>query len=216
MTINAYPLQWPEAWPRTHQHYRVEARFGRSRQGSGRTYVAPRKLSLNEGLERVLGELQRMDVDRQDVVVSTNVPTRLDGLPRSGLAEPADTGAAVYWEQRSGERRVMAIDIYDRVPDNLAAIAATLEALRSIERHGGAMILERAFTGFTALPAPGQGAKRDWWVVLQVERTCTREEAKQAYRKLAALYHPDRPGGSHDAMAELNAAQEQALQERFT
>ena len=38
----------------------------------------------------------------------------------------------------------MAIDAYTRTADNLAAVAATLEAMRAIERHGGAQILERA------------------------------------------------------------------------
>ncbi|TGR16226.1 J domain-containing protein, partial [Mesorhizobium sp. M8A.F.Ca.ET.202.01.1.1] len=33
------------------------------------------------------------------------------------------------------------------------------------------------------------------------------------YRRLAAQRHPDLPGGSHDAMAELNQAKEQALKE---
>lgn len=88
--------------------------------------------------------------------------------------------------------------------------------MRAIERHGGAAILERAFTGFTALPAPGHGAPRDWWEVLGVDRaTVTREGCKQAYRRLASQFHPDKPGGSPAAMAELNAAQEQALKEVF-
>jgi hypothetical protein len=59
----------------------------------------------------------------------------------------------------------MAIDQYDRVEHNLAAIAATLDAMRAIKRHGGAEILDRAFTGFTALPAPMAGGK-PWRQVL--------------------------------------------------
>jgi len=47
----------------------------------------------------------------------------------------------------------MAIDIYDTVAGNLAAVAATLDAMRAIERHGGAQILKRAFQGFKALPS---------------------------------------------------------------
>lgn len=31
---------------------------------------------------------------------------------------------------------------------------------------------------------------------------------------MAAQRHPDRPGGSHDAMTELNNAKEQALKEK--
>jgi hypothetical protein len=202
MTVAAYPLQWPTGWRRTGAAYRRGANFKRYRK----------QLSVADGAQRVLQELERIGVGREDAVISTNVETRLDGLPRSDRMEPGDPGTAVYWRD-GGTTKVMAVDIYDRVADNLAAIAATLEAMRAIERHGGAAVLERAFAGFAALPAPG--AARDWWQVLGVAPTCTREEAKAAYRRLASEHHPDR-GGSADKMAELNAAHERALQERTT
>ena len=107
----------------------------------------------------------------------------------------------------------MAIDQYHKVEDNLAAIAATLEAMRAIERHGGAQILDRAFTGFTALPAPTSA--RTWRTVMTFgESTPTREQLKQRYRELASMRHPDK-GGSHGDMVELNAAYEQGLKEIF-
>lgn len=102
----------------------------------------------------------------------------------------------------------MAIDRYTTVADNLAAVAATLEAMRAIERHGGAQILDRAFTGFTALPSPG--APRSWREIIGVppgERDIGTIRA--AYRRRAQEAHPDR-GGSHDAMAELTAAMRHA------
>ena len=119
-----------------------------------------------QGVERVLDELGRLSIWRDDSVISTNITTRLDGLPRSDQKAPEDPGVAVYWETKNGDRRVMAIDQYRRVADNLAAIAATLEALRAIERHGGAQILDRAFTGFTSLPSPA--AARTWREVIGV------------------------------------------------
>lgn len=217
MSISAFPLQWPQGWKRTHPHYRREAKFGRARQAHGGSYTAGRPLTMSEAVQRLLGELERMAVRQDDVVISTNVRPTLGGLPRSGERKPEDPGAAVYWTDAfNSSPRVMAIDQYTRVEDNIAALAATIEAMRAIERHGGAVILERAFTGFTALPAPGQGAKREWWQVLEVDPAIvTREGCKQAYRRLASQYHPDKPGGSHEAMTELNAAQEQALKEVF-
>lgn len=201
MTINAYPLSWPTGWKRTEPARQREAKFSKY----------DKRLTLTQGLERVLAELERMGIDKQDVIVSTNVRTRLDGMPRSGEPEPADHGAAVYWQECDGARRVMAIDLYDKVADNLAAIAATLGAMRAIERHGGAAILERAFTGFTALPAPT--AARDWWDVLGVHRTTTGpEQIKAVYRVLASRLHPDK-GGSAEKMAELNQARDAALKE---
>lgn len=158
----------------------------------------------------MLAELRRLGCTRDDVVISTNLQLRLDGLPRSNQAEPADPGVAVYWQTTKGEPKVMAIDLYDRVADNLAAIAASIEALRAIERHGGAAILDRAFTGFTALPAPGQTTARGWREVLGVgpeERDFAKVQDK--YRRLAAVHHPDR-GGTAELMSELNWAWNQA------
>jgi len=104
----------------------------------------------------------------------------------------------------------MAIDRYDRVADNLAAIAATLEAMRAIERHGGAEILDRAFTGFAALPQP----ETSWWVILGVAPNASCDEIEAAYRRLAMKHHPDRGGDPHE-MARINAARDVGLQERL-
>lgn len=210
--IAAYPLQWPAGWPRTAPHARKDAAFGKNeRQYSSdrsSSWNRKRDLTVTDGVERVLTTLARMGIDRQDVVVSTSVRTRLDGLPRSGERKPEDPGAAVYWETRKRERRVMAIDRYTEVADNLAAIALTLDAMRAIERHGGAQILDRAFTGFVALPAPGH--LKHWRDVLGAHGVSDYETVRGLYRQRASAAHPDREGGSHDAMAELNTALAQA------
>lgn len=212
--MNAYPLAWPEGWPRTEPPCRTHGRFGKRVTGGSSSWKRLEDLTVHEAVRRVLQELERMGIDRQDTIVSTNLRTRLDGLPRSDQANPADPGAAVYWEERIGARRVLAIDQYSKVADNLAAIAATLEALRAVERHGGARILERAFTGFTALPSPGKTARRTWRQVFGFadDANVTAAQLKAQYRALAAQHHPDR-GGSAGLMAELNIAYEQAKKE---
>ena len=191
--IEAYPLTWPQGWPRKKSYQRSRAKFSTS----------GRVLSVMDGIQRVLLELERLGVKRDDLVISTDIPTRLDGLPRSDRSV-ADPGVAVYW-RKGKDTRCMAIDRYDRVADNLAAIAATLEAMRAIERHGGAEILDRAFTGFVALPAPEQ-----WWQVLGVAENATGEEIDAAWRRLAARHHPDR-GGESAQMARINTARDQGL-----
>jgi hypothetical protein len=104
----------------------------------------------------------------------------------------------------------MAIDIYENVADNLAAIAATLEAMRAIERHGGAEILERTFTGFAALP---EKASQPWREVLGIgTENVTSAQVDTAYRKLLFLHHPDRGGDSNKLQAVVEA-RKQALQE---
>jgi hypothetical protein len=200
--IAAHPLQWPAGWKRTDGAAKRSASFTRYRK----------QLSIADGVARVQQELERLGVSREDTVISTNVETRLDGLPRSDRAEPADAGAAVYWRKGSSTK-VMAIDQYTRVADNLAAIAATLEAMRAIERHGGAAILERAFAGFAALPAPT--AARSWREVLGFALTTAMPSAeviRERYRSRASSAHPDK-GGSDAEMAELNAARDAALKE---
>lgn len=201
--IAAWPLQWPTGWPRTAPHSRKDATFSRSdtEYRDGTRFTRKRDLTVTDGVERVLTTLARMGIDRQDVVVSTNVRTRLDGLPRSGEPKPSDPGAAVYWETRKQDRRVMAIDRYSEVADNLAAIALTLEAMRAIERHGGAQILDRAFTGFTQLAAPV--ATRHWRDVLGVGNVViSADELELAYKRARSAAHPDNDGkaGEFDAV----------------
>jgi hypothetical protein len=121
--ISNYPLCWPEGWKRTESFRMQRAKFGRSVQVEGRSWKSKQDLSVYDSLSRVLEQLERMGIDRQDVIISSNVPTRLDGMPRSGSSEPKDHGVAVYWKERNKPMRCMAIDRYDRMADNLAAVA---------------------------------------------------------------------------------------------
>ena len=91
----------------------------------------------------------------------------------------------------------------------MQAVWKTIEALRGIARWGTGDMMERAFTGFEALPAPGQHAKHPWWQVLGVHQNATPEEIKTAYRRQAMACHPDH-GGSEALMAEVNAAYSEA------
>ena len=209
--IKSYPLCWPSGWKRSASHRRAKfSSLGRNSEGR-RGW--PTQLTVAQALKRVIDELGRMGVPDWNVIVSTNIATRRDGLPYSNQAEPKDSGAAVYWKDRKDARKCIAIDHYDRVADNLAAIAATLDAMRAIERHGGAEILQRVFMGFTALPAPDDS----WWRVFQFDN---REQAlrlgtpalEARFRELAKLHHPD-AGGSADAFQKLVDAKEQALAE---
>jgi hypothetical protein len=210
MTITAFPLAWPPGWKRTAA--RAEGNF---RTGSSPASSKP--VTITQATQRLRLELGRMGVhDRNGLIVSSNLQLRQDGLPYADQRKPADPGAAAYWNDPwTKAPRCMAIDRYTKVEMNIAALAATIEAMRAIERHGGAIVLERAFTGFTALPAPiVAGMKRDWWLVLLLDtRHPTAEEIQSAYRRLASKYHPDRDGGDAAKMAEINQARDDALKE---
>lgn len=208
--VEAYPLSWPQGWKRTPAEARDRARFGKREQRAGESWTRLQEVTVSGATERILAELQRMGVDRDAVILSTNLRVRLDGLPLSKQRAPEDPGAAVYWQRRPGEAmRCMAIDRYTTIAGNLAALAATLEAMRAIERHGGAEILDRTFSGFKQLAAENEGPS--WWGVLQVRAGATVAEIEAAYRNLSKIAHPDLPTGSHDAMASLNAAREEGL-----
>lgn len=210
----AYPLAWPMGWKRTPEHERSRAKFGkktfvdrgRNAEGQQMGWHTKGQLSIGQGTERVLGVLDQMGFNKS-VVISSNLELRNDGLPRSGQRAPDDPGVAVYWGNGK-QSRCIAVDRYDRVADNLAAIAATLEAMRAIERHGGAAILDRAFTGFVALPAPEQ-----WFTILGVSAHASRDEIEDAYRKLAMKHHPDR-GGNAGEMARINSARDDGMSNR--
>ena len=210
-----YPLSWPDGWKRITPANRTSGRFSKetTRYGeAGQSWKNMRPVSVNEAITRIQSELDKLGVRDGDAVISTNIPTRLDGLPRSNQGEPEDPGAAVYWILKN-RKECMAIDRYNRVADNLAAIAATLEALRTVERHGGAEILERAFRGFTALPERAGG--KSWREILKFPplTTPTSEMVKDHFRKIAADVHPDKEGGSRDSFEELIWARDQALRE---
>lgn len=216
--IKAYPLQWPAGWRRTEAHRRIRGKFNKGERiysdiPGNASRVRPKDLTVNDAVQRVIGELRRMGVLENDMVISTNLKLRLDGLPRGDQPRLTDPGASVYWLDRaSGTKRCMAIDMYDIVEHNLAAIAATLDAMRAIERHGGAAILDRAFTGFAALPAPIEAA-RPWRDVLGVafdERDAGR--ITECYRISRSKAHPDK-GGTPEAFQAVDRAYEQAARE---
>jgi hypothetical protein len=189
VTVNAYPLTWPEHFPRA--KYREDGKF---------------KTALPAALKNVEGSLRMFASDSgkklEGLVLSSNVTL--------GSSAPADPGVAV-WFTWDGLGVCIAVDRYRSVASNLQAIHHIIEARRVELRHGTLALVRATFQGFKALPAPA--GKRNWWDVLSLPKDCSREDVKAAFRRLATVHHPDKPTGSHEKMAELNAAQEQALQE---
>ena len=210
----AFPLSWPDGWKRTPAAIRKHAAFNRketehstnSQTGQRTSWTRTKDLSVADAVRRLIGELTRMGIPDWNIIISTNVPLRLDGLPRSDK-EPADPGAAVYWKKSDKQAmRCMAIDRYTRVADNLAAIAATLEAMRAIERHGGGTILERAFLGFAALP---ERATQHWREVLGIPGSATIDLVETRFRALSQVHHPDK-GGDRNKFEEIVQARDAA------
>lgn len=204
MTAQAYPLQWPRTRKRTPQDDQRIARFSKKtvRQGG---WKQSRALTLNEATSRLLEELGRIGAD--GIVVSTNLELRNDGFPRSGQRKPLDCGVCIYFTVDE-KPRALPCDTYDTIEGNLAAVAAHIEATRTIERNGVATVSEM-FAGFMALSSPTE-KKKSWHNVLGVSPIATKSEIEIAFREKAKKAHPD-AGGSTEAMQELTQAKQEAL-----
>lgn len=214
----AYPLAWPDGWPRTPAH----KRDGGSKFYVGHWNSGGRNMpSFDKTRRQLLEELHRLKA--KNVVLSTDVPLRNDGNPYAGaVSRKMDPGVAVYFTL-NGKPTSMAQDAFTTIEANLRSLTLAIDAMRSLERHGGGVMMERAFTGFASLPPPeGSRPARPWREVLGMVgitfpdtdhgRTLQRGAIQSAYRELAKNAHAD-AGGTDAAMLELNQARDQALAE---
>ncbi len=186
--VTAFPLFWPDGRPRT-KYPRIPA-FNTS-------FAKARDHLMNE--IRLLGG--------KSSILSSNLELRLDGLPYANQSAPDDAGIAVYFRYKD-KQHCFACDDWLHVKDNVRAIGKTIEALRGISRWGTGDMMERAFQGFVALPAP-ESAK--WWVVLGFD--CPADALFQGdfeirSKKLLSQHHPDKPGGDADQFKAVIAARE--------
>jgi hypothetical protein len=196
----AYPLSWPQDWPRT--------------RPQDQRKMSSWKRTANQYRENLIDELTRLK--SPTAIISTNVPLNLRGGLETRGVEPRDVGVAVYfsreksedftwqdalgihdpaptdqqindafkrlaaqyhpdrggdiemfhalakhrdnalrWANRATARPdyVIACDQFQEVRLNMCAIVLTIKAIRQIERCGTSSLLERAFKGFSALPA---------------------------------------------------------------
>lgn len=207
----AYPLAWPPGRTRTDPQRRKRAAFHgtgtRAASYGGGTTTFRREKSVEESTNALLHELGLL-TGAGKAVISTNLPLRRDGLPKSDHA-PIDPGVAVYFRYQ-GQDTAFACDRWDRVADNIYAIAKTIEAIRGIARWGSSEMVRAAFTGFRRLPPP----VRPWRLVFgfSADETPMLEEVDRRHREATAKHHPDR-GGLDTIMAEINAARDQARSE---
>lgn len=200
-----FPLQWPESWPRTPSDHRLRSKFGFKNSG---------QVSFSQALSFLRDELGRLGAI--NAAITSDLPTRHDGTPYApGRAVP-DPGVAVWFvlpdANGNQQERVMPCDRWLTHAENMYAIAKSIEAMRGLDRWGAGDVVQRAFSGFAALPpgVPLGPAKRPWREVLGVDNsTVTGAEllvaVKYAYRNLIKKAHPD-AGGSHELAAEINAA----------
>lgn len=164
--VDAYPLTWPFGWPRTKRKNR--ARFN---------------TSFANARDSLLRELNLLGAKK--IVISSNLALRRDGLPYANQNYAEDPGIAVYFVLRE-EEQCIPCDKWGKSGDNLHAINKTVEALRGIERWGAKEMVNAAFRGFKALPAPKPEPQIKYFA------DCVDEDhIKQRFKKLVKELHPD-------------------------
>jgi hypothetical protein len=180
---DAYPLQWP---------------VGRERTGfSARRYGNLNKMPGGRIRQLLSRELRLMDVGAW--VISSNLTVRQDGLPYAGQKVPEDPGVVLYFTRKNVDIAI-SCDAWHTVDANLRAIGLTIEAIRGTERWGTEEMIDRAFTGFKALPESiilGEHTARAWWEVLQVS-----PEAEK--RIIGQDDDPGEPNGPDERMDEYD------------
>ncbi|RYD77197.1 MAG: J domain-containing protein [Sphingobacteriales bacterium] len=193
--MEAYPLTWPMGYPRT--EYPSTSRFDTSQH------------LAQEGLMK---ELRMLGAD--DIIISTNIPLRKDGLPyanyQKSLVKNGDYGVAVYFNYKNNPV-VLACDKWDKLGDNMQAIRKAVEAIRGLERWGVSDMLNRVFTGFKALPERASESFNSWWQILEIKANASAEEIKDAYRKKAKIYHPDKPTGDKMKFLSIQEAYKEGI-----
>lgn len=191
--MEAYPLTWPIGYQRT-----------TNRIGS------PFKQSMEKAQQFLRLEISRMGA--KELIVSSNIPVRKDGLFFTDWMNRRidDPGVAIYFKYR-GKDISMCCDQYLRVWENVYALGKAIEALRGLERWGVSDFLDRAFTGFTALPPSIVPEVNIWHVLGLTGKPDTVDDVTSAYRQMARKHHPDRPGGDKEKFQALQDAYEKAL-----
>lgn len=189
-----FPLAWPTHKPRTPWSLRKTGQFR----------ADDKPITRVAAMSRLLSEIERLGASYP--LISSNLELRKsDGQPRLDRPEPSDPGVCVYFTLK-GKPYAMACDTFDRLQQNIAAIAGHIEATRRIERYGVATAAE-ALQNFVALPQPKRPHE-----ILGIPADATEADVKRAWRSRIADAHPDQ-GGTQAAAAEINAARDAMLKQ---
>ena len=189
--MEAYPLHWPQGFPRTRK--KTAALF--------RTDLGPAVAKVQASIKAFSKDTGK---NVEGLVISSNV-TLMD-------RDPSDGGVAAYFRW-DGLDCCIAVDRYPHPKDNLMAIVHIIEAERTKLRHGGLNIVRAAFRGFAALPPPrtpdGQ-IEKPWWAILDFpqEQGLSLADIDRRFRELVKTHHPDAGGDAAGFNRIMDAVRE--------
>lgn len=186
MTVNPYPLLWPDRHKRTPRERRARSAF---------------RTTLETAAKDAARNLRNFGAS--DITITSNVKSDIAG---TSTLVGQDPGVAV-WFTKNKRQMCFCCDLYIDVMSNIRAIGLSIAALRDLERYNAQMFEQMMnVNNFDALPAQaGDG------VTMYFSGCRSRSEVDAKWRDLAKVHHPD-VGGDSDLMAEINRQYENAKQ----
>lgn len=200
MKVSTEPLDWPPHLEPTTPYRRAE---------NGRR--AQFRMDTLRAAQHLYAELEKLGA--RHVRATGALRWRVsDGLPHAEQPR-CDPAVAIYCEVE-GEPQVYACDRFDTAAANLRAIGLSLEALRSIKRHGA--LWGQVRNGLRALPpSVAEMSAGEAIRVLGLDRFGYSADklpemkvVKAAHRLAVSQVHPDTAGGDATAMARANRARD--------
>jgi hypothetical protein len=183
-------LNWPAGRPRRSEHERR-----RDETVGLQNRAAPYAIRR---LHRALERLQATDIQ-----ISSDLSIG-DYQYASDVAATADPGACVHFVL-AGDIYAISCDRFISAGENLIALGRHVEAMAALERHGVASAIE-TLQAFAVTPAAGDRLN-------PFESLGSREDVQAEFRRRSVVNHPDKPTGSHEAMANLTRARDEALRD---
>lgn len=203
--IFSSPLNWPDDVPMREDSERKYGKFSKERT----------MLTIAQAVKRLEQEVDRLG--GYNAELSANFSRNAGRAQTIRLEVMKRENQAVCLRFNIGDQLfVMPMDGYTEAAQNIAGLAAHIEATRAIERHGVATV-SQVLNNFAALP-PRSGAaaikpKRPWHDVLGILPESTLGVAEAVFRELVKLHHPDH-GGDPENYREINEAIREAREEK--
>lgn len=223
MTASAFPLTWPAGWPSVGAVYEVShdghifsVRNGRARQ-----------LAEHPDTDGYLCVLVRVAPGkRRQLRVHRAVCEAVNGPRPSPLHKVRhwdgnkrnNAGSNLLWGTHA-ENEADAIRLGEKARGERNGAYTRPERRRRGAQNGNSKLTEAAVRLIVADDraqwriAAEHGVRQTLISQIKCGRIWNHVTGLPCTRRLASAAHPDKPGGSHERMAELNAAQDAALKE---